>query len=207
MRILIAEDDPVSRHLLTSKLRRWGHEVVVTCDGAAAWKAFQTRDAPRLAILDWVMPGLDGPEVCRRVRAQPEGETAYLMLLTANAAKPDVVAGLQSGANDYLTKPFDLEELQARLNTGIRIVELQQSLGERIRELGEALSRLQQLHGLLPICCYCKKIRDDHNYWQQVESYLSAHSLAQFSHCICPQCLETVVRPELNDLALALPSS
>jgi DNA-binding response OmpR family regulator len=200
MRILIAEDDPASRLTLEANLRRWGHEVVSTCDGVAAWEAMQTGAAPRLAILDWMMPGLDGPDVCRRIRSQPSTELIYLILLTARTAKTDIVLGLESGANDYVTKPFDRDELRARLNTGIRLVELQQSLAERVRDLREALARVNHLQGLLPICCYCKKIRDDHNYWQQVESYIAAHSLAQFSHAICPDCLEAVVKPELERL-------
>jgi CheY-like chemotaxis protein len=198
MKILIAEDDRVSRRALEANLLRWGHEVVVACDGAEAWRVLQAEGAPPLAILDWMMPEMDGPEVCRRVRGRPGAELVYLILLTAKAGKTDIVAGLESGANDYITKPFDRDELRARLNTGIRVVELQQALAARVAEVGQALSRVQQLQGLLPICCYCKRIRDDHNYWQQVEAYISAHSQAQFSHAICPQCLEAVVKPELE---------
>jgi DNA-binding response OmpR family regulator len=200
MRILIAEADPASRLSLEANLRRWGHEVVTTCDGVAALEVMQTGTAPQLAILDWMMPGLDGPEVCRRIRSQTSADLVYLILLTARTAKADIVLGLESGANDYVTKPFDRDELRARLNTGIRMVELQQSLAQRVRELAAALARVNHLQGLLPICCYCKKIRDDHNYWQQVELYIAAHSLAQFSHAICPECLEAVVKPELESL-------
>jgi CheY-like chemotaxis protein len=198
MRILIAEDEPVSRRSLEAILSRWQHEVVVVADGAAAWQVLQQPDTPRLAILDWMMPELNGPEICRCVRNLPDAEMIYLILLTARAGKQDVITGLDSGANDFISKPFDHDELRARLNAGIRIVELQQSLAERVRELGEALSRVKQLHGLLPICCYCKMIRDDQNYWQQVESYIAGHSQAQFSHSVCPTCLEAIVKPELE---------
>jgi DNA-binding response OmpR family regulator len=198
MRILIAENDLVSRQTLEANLLGWGHEVVVVTDGNAAWQALQTGAPPRLAILDWMMPGMDGPELCRRARTLPGAEGAYLILLTARDSKPDIVVGLRSGANDYIIKPFDRDELQARLNTGIRIIELQQSLAERVRDLEAALARVTQLQGLLPICCYCKKIRDDQNYWQQIETYITAHSQAQFSHSICPGCLEAVVKPELE---------
>src|SRR5439155_4831059 len=104
-----------------------------------------------------------------------------------------IVTGLQAGADDYITKPFDRGELQARLQVGRRIVELQKGLADRVRELEAALSRVRQLQGLLPICAWCKKIRDDQNYWHQVETYIGSHSDARFSHGICPDCLKTVM--------------
>jgi phosphoserine phosphatase RsbU/P len=200
VKILIAEDDMVSRRLLETTLVKWGYEVVVTCDGSAAWEIFQRTDAPPLAILDWMMPGLDGTEVCRRIRHTATTTPPYLILLTAKGRREDIVTGLRSGADDYVMKPFDREELRARLQVGIRIVELQHSLADRVNALEEALARVKQLQGLLPICSYCKKIRDDQNYWQQVESYISEHSEAQFSHSICPDCYERLVKPELDQL-------
>jgi DNA-binding response OmpR family regulator len=111
-----------------------------------------------------------------------------------------VVAGLQAGGDDYVTKPFDREELHARVKVGLRILQLQMNLADRVRELEEALASVKQLQGLLPICSYCKKIRDDQNYWQQVEGYISEHSGAVFSHGICPECYDKFVRPELKKL-------
>jgi phosphoserine phosphatase RsbU/P len=198
MKLLIAEDDPVSRRVLEATLARWGYEVSVAKDGAQALTALEAPDAPRLAILDWMMPGMDGVEVCRRLRKSLDNRPTYIILLTAKGRREDVVEGLQAGANDYVTKPFDQEELRARVQVGMRMVELQGLLGDRVRELEEALSRVKQLSGLLPICSYCKKVRDDQNYWQQVESYVGQHSEAQFSHSICPSCYETIVKPELN---------
>jgi DNA-binding response OmpR family regulator len=200
MRILIAEDDLVSRRMLEATLAKWGHEVIVTTDGDAAWRTLSTAGAPRLAILDWMMPGLDGVEICRRVR-QAGGTPPYLIMLTARGSRTDVVAGLDAGADDYITKPFDRDELRARVQAGTRILELQEELAGRVRELEEAMSRVKLLQGLLPICAYCKRVRNDENYWQQVESYVSDHSEARFSHGICPSCYESVVRPELSKLA------
>jgi sigma-B regulation protein RsbU (phosphoserine phosphatase) len=198
VRILIAEDDAVSRRLLEASLPRWGYEVVTTGDGQAAWEALQRPDAPRLALLDWMMPHLPGPEVCRRVRAVATAERPYLILLTGRGEKADVVAGLDSGADDYLTKPFDREELRARLQAGRRLIELQRSLAERVRELEQALVQVRHLQRLLPICCYCKRIRGDGDYWQQVEAYLAAHAEVRFSHSICPDCWARTVAPDLE---------
>lgn len=201
MRILIAEDDPVSRRLLEATLRRWGHEVVITCDGAVAWRELQQAEAPKLVILDWMMPEVDGAELCRRIRATPNGASFYLLLLTAKGEKTDIVTGLEAGADDYLVKPFDREELRVRLRSGVRVLELQDALRERVRELERAISQVKTLQGILPICSYCKKIRDDANYWLQVESYVSKHTEVQFSHGICPGCWESVVKPELETLS------
>jgi DNA-binding response OmpR family regulator len=176
--------------------------VVVTRDGVEAWNVLQEEDAPLLAILDWMMPGLDGLEVCRKVRGRQSSTPPYLLILTAKGQRKDIVNGLQAGANDYVTKPFSREELQARVQVGIRVVELQQSLADRVRALEDALARVKLLHGLLPICSYCKKIRNDQNYWQQVEIYIAEHSEAQFSHSICPECYRVRVRPQLEQLRL-----
>ena len=200
MKVLIAEDDTISRRLLEATLMRWGYEVVVASDGVEAWEALQGDDAPLLAILDWMMPGMDGLELCRRIRKMPSSTPPYLMLLTAKGRREDLVTGLEAGANDYVAKPFNREELRARVQVGVRMVELQQSLADRVKALEEALARVKQLQGLLPICSYCKKIRDDQNYWQQVESYIAEHSQAQFSHSICPDCYERLVKPELDQL-------
>jgi two-component system, cell cycle response regulator len=128
MRILIADDSLVSRHLLEATLRNWGYDVVVACDGTEAWKILQRNDAPNVAILDWMMPGLAGPEVCRMVRQKAIEPYTYILLLTSRSLKEDVVAGMDSGADDYLTKPFDQQELKVRLRAATRIVDLQAQL-------------------------------------------------------------------------------
>ena len=203
MRVLIAEDDPVSRLLLETHLRKWGHEPVTTTDGSAAWEAMQRDDAPALAILDWMMPGLDGVEVSRRARERTGARPLYIILLTARSQREDTVLGLAAGADDYVTKPFDAGELQARVAVGVRVVELQTELATRITDLETALARVDHLHGILPICSYCKKIRNDSDSWQQMEAYVSAHSAVRFSHGICPDCVKTVMRPQLDELRRA----
>jgi phosphoserine phosphatase RsbU/P len=202
MKILVAEDQTVSRHVLTANLRKWGFDVTAVEDGTRAWEALQQEEAPQLAILDWLMPGMDGIEICRLIRQRPEGPPNYLILLTARRGQEDKIQGLQSGADDYITKPFNREELRARVQVGIRVLELQGALAQRVRELEDALSNVKTLQGLLPICSYCKKIRNDRNYWQQVEGYICDHSEAQFSHGICPECYTQFVQPELDRLHL-----
>jgi phosphoserine phosphatase RsbU/P len=204
MKILIAEDDLVSRRLLEATLTRWGYETVVACDGPQAWQLLRQPEAPRLAILDWMMPGLDGVEVCRRVRGLSQEQPTYLILLTARDATIDVVTGLYAGANDYITKPFQRDELRARVDVGVRVVRLQEALAARVRELAEALANVKQLRQLLPICSYCKKIRDDQNYWQQLDTYLSEHAAARFTHGICPGCWEEVVKPQVQQRGQAV---
>jgi CheY-like chemotaxis protein len=197
-RVLVAEDDPVSRRLLESTLRRWGYELTVTEDGEEAWRLLRAADAALLAVLDWMMPGLDGVEICRRVRSLGSPTPPYVILLTAKTRRQDVVEGLEAGADDFIGKPFDRDELRARLAVGARVLALQRRLADRVRELEAAMGRVKQLQGLLPMCAYCKKIRDDRNYWQQVEEYVSAHSDAQFSHGICPDCYDRVLGPEIR---------
>ncbi len=124
MRVLIAEDERITRRVLESTLTRWGYEVSAVCDGDEAWEALQKPDAPNLVVLDWMMPGPDGPTLCRWFRAEPRKQFTYIILLTAREGHEDVVAGLESGADDYVTKPFDRDELRARLDVGRRIVEL-----------------------------------------------------------------------------------
>jgi len=197
MKILVAEDDRVSRYILTTSLTKWGYDVIVTLDGEQAWEELQRKDAPAMAILDWMMPGIDGVELTRRVRVLSHPVPTYIMLLTARVDKESIVAGLEAGANDYLTKPVDLNELRARVQVGRQMIELQTQLADRVGQLEQALKDVQSLRGLLPICCYCKKVRDGQDYWQEVEDYLSNHGDITFSHGICPACT-TEMRAEFQ---------
>jgi sigma-B regulation protein RsbU (phosphoserine phosphatase) len=175
MRILIADDDRMSTMMLRGTLEPWGFEVVVVHDGVAAWDCIAGIEPPALAIIDWMMPGIDGIELCRRVRATALRSPVYVILLTARSTRQDLVAGLEAGADDYLSKPFDPDELRARIHVGQRTLQL--------------IANIKRLTGLLPICSYCKRIRTDNDYWEQVESYITDHTDALFSHGICPVCL------------------
>jgi phosphoserine phosphatase RsbU/P len=194
MRILIADDEAMTRTLLAETLTEWKYEVVAAVDGDAAWAVLNQPDPPEVAILDWVMPGRSGPDLCRMVRAKAGGSPTYLILLTFRDGPTDIVAGLRSGANDYLTKPCHEDELAARLNVAAQMIAVQRSLAERVKELENALAQIKQLRGLLPMCAWCKKIRDDQNYWRQVEDYLGRHTDAHFAHSICPECYDRQLR-------------
>jgi DNA-binding response OmpR family regulator len=179
MRILIADDDRMSTTMLSRTLEQWGFEAVVAHNGAAAWDIIVSDTPPALAILDWMMPELDGVELCRRIRATSLRWPVYVILLTARNSRQDLVAGLEAGADDYLTKPFDPDELRARIHVGRRTLAL--------------IANIKRLSGLLPICSYCKRIRSDKDYWEQVESYITEHTDAMFTHGICPSCMVKVM--------------
>jgi len=200
VRVLIADDEATSRHLIQATLRGWGFEVLVAMDGVEALRVLEGSNPPEIALLDWMMPGVDGLEVCRHMRAAIPNAPTYIILVTARGGLANVVQGLEAGADDYITKPFDPRELRARLHAGARIVQLQQALVDRFHELEDALMRVKQLQGLLPICSYCKKIRNDRNYWEQVDAYVASHSQAQFSHGVCPDCYEMHLKPQLERL-------
>jgi len=202
MNLLVAEDDSASRKLLHTLLSAEKYTVTDVDNGLSALEVLKGAKEPFVALIDWEMPGMEGPEVCRRVRELTDGPPVHLILLTARDSKTDVVQGLRTGANDYIVKPFDRTELLARVTIGAQMVSLQRSLTQNIEELKEALKRVKQLSGLLPICSYCKKIRDDSNYWTQVESYVMHHSEAQFSHSICPTCYESIIKPEMVKMGI-----
>lgn len=198
--ILVAEDDTVTRRMLEVMCASWGFEVTAAADGLTAIEALEREGAPSLALIDWMMPGADGLEVVRRARARRPSQPLYAIMVTARGGRDDVIRGLLAETDDYVAKPFDHRELRARVQVGARVVQLQTALAERVMELEKALSDVKSLHGLLPICSYCKRIRNDGNYWQRVESYISEHSEAEFTHGVCPQCYENIVKPELEQL-------
>ena len=200
MKVLIADDDAVTLRLLETTLKSWGYEVFAATDGAEALRILEDGSRPEIALLDWQMPEREGPEICRIIRARPQTLPVYIILLTSLSGPQNIIQGLKAGADDYITKPFNRDELCARMEVGRRIVELQRNLATRVQQLQDAMARVKQLQGLVPICSYCKKIRNDKNFWQQVDAYVSEHSEAQFSHGICPECYEKIVKPELDAL-------
>jgi DNA-binding response OmpR family regulator len=196
---LIAEDEPISRHALEATVQQWGFVPISVTNGQDALAALTAPEAaPRLAILDWMMPELDGVDVCRAVRDTALPVAPYLLLLTTRSEPGDIIAGLQAGADDYVTKPFDRIELMARLQVGQRVLRLQMQLLERVRELEEGRDRERVLQKLLPLCAYCRRIRDDRDYWQAIERYVASTGI-QFSHGICPDCA-TKLEHELSML-------
>jgi sigma-B regulation protein RsbU (phosphoserine phosphatase) len=198
-RILIAEDHYVSRHLLERNLTNWGFDVKTAENGVEAVDVLESSDPPPIAILDWMMPEMDGLEVCMRIRKQTDIPYVYLLLLTAKSQKEEVAAGLDAGADDYVIKPFDPDELRARIKVGQRVVNLERALARKIHDLEAALLEVNEMRALLPICMYCKSVRDDREYWHQVDEYMHAHAGTEFSHGICPDC----ARKMKNEIAHA----
>jgi phosphoserine phosphatase RsbU/P len=188
MRILIAEDDFVSQTILENLLKKGGHEVVATVDGLEAMEVLGKPYPPRLMILDWMMPRMDGLEVVRRVRTQQKDRPPYIIILTSRSERSDKIAVLQAGADDFLSKPYDPGELYARIGVGRRLIEMQDALANKVEELHRYIEQIKTLRGILPICANCKKIRDDRGYWNQVEAYFQDHTDLEFSHCLCPRC-------------------
>lgn len=188
LRCLVADDDPVVRTLLSRLVHDAGFEVIEARDGLEAWAMLEGPEGPDVALLDWMMPGLEGTEICRRVRASGQDYT-YLILITSRDATSDVVEGLQTGADDYIRKPFAQSELLARLRVGSRIIRLQRALRHKVSELQQANRHVEELQGLLPICMFCKKVRDKAQVWQALELYLSERLGTKLSHALCQDCL------------------
>ena len=192
MKVLIAEDDPVALRVLEATLLKLGHEPVVARDGEQAWTLLSEANL-RLVVSDWLMPRLDGLELCRRIRAQ-EGRYVYFILLTGmSASEENQQLAVEAGVDDFLVKPIKLQELWMRLRVAERILQI--------------TTQVRQLESILPMCSYCRKVRDDKDYWQQIEGYLDTHTGTSVSHGVCPECMEKTVRPQLEKLRLGLPPS
>lgn len=191
MKILAVEDDPVARAILNQALRRLGHEVIEAKDGAEAVRILE-KEPVRLIVSDWMMPELDGLGLCRAVRNRLNADYVYFILLTSREADVDNQReAIEAGVDDFLTKPLDLQEIWMRLRVAERILRY--------------ATEVRQLEAFLPICGYCKKVRDDQNYWQQIESYINERTGTDFSHSVCPDCYQRVVVPELDKLRSIAP--
>ncbi len=185
MKVLVAEDDSVSRLLLASILEKLGYEVLVTENGHDAWLAYE-QEKSSLIITDWMMPALSGLDLCRRIRAHHNSTYTYIILLTALGGRDYYLEGMDAGADDFMTKPFDKEKLASRLRVAQRVLTLK--------------AEVKQLEDLLPICPVCKKIQETEHKWTPVEDYLSKRTDAFFSHSVCPECYTSQVEPQLEQL-------
>lgn len=195
---LIVDDDPVIRSMLSRLLGTWNYNVREATDGSMAWRVFGEANPPRIIILDWEMPGLDGLEVCRRIRASFGTQGFHIILLTSHDASADVVSGLEAGADDYLIKPFKVAELRARLRSGERLLRMEDELARKIQTLEHMLERHRGLQGNIPICSYCKKVRDEKKGWEALEDYLVRRTQLTFTHTVCPVCYDDELRRELR---------
>jgi CheY-like chemotaxis protein len=198
-RILIAEDHDAARTALKSLLEWKGFSVTTVADGKDALKVLTTADAPSIALLDWEMPGMTGIEICKAVRSNPAGRYLYLIVITAREGEEGISEAMAAGADDFIPKPFGVPEVVARIRNGQRMLKLERSLAARITELEHALEVGRQLKRLLPICSYCKSIRDDSDYWQELETYIHDHTGTDFTHGICPACMKKVMLEEFGE--------
>jgi DNA-binding response OmpR family regulator len=185
LKVLVAEDDSTTRSVLASQIKKLGFLVTSAEDGEEAWARF-TKGQPDIVLTDWKMPKSDGLELCRRVRSFDREAYAYVIILTAVDRNAGYLDGMNAGADDFVTKPCDLAELEVRLAVARRILTLQQEV--------------RNLERLLPICPSCKNIRNDKEQWQPVEAYISKVTDAQFSHGVCPDCYKSILEPQIMEV-------
>ena len=185
MDILISEDNAASRHALKRTLEELGHRVFDTATGEDAWEFFQSAPV-RVIVSDWKMPGMSGTELCAKVREYPGRSYVYFILLTAMTGEENYREAMKHGVDDFLPKPLDKTELAIRLEVCSRIVSFR--------------NELNALKQIIPICSYCKSIRQDTEYWESVEEFLLKNLERDISHGICPDCYENVVEPSLHKL-------
>lgn len=184
MKILIAEDDPIGQQIARATIEQLGHEVTVTNDGEEAWNVL-LKQPVHVIVSDWMMPRFDGLELCTKVRARPGTGYVYFILITARSGRADYRKAMETGVDDFLAKPLLGDELLIRLRVAERIIKF--------------MGQVRELKRLLPICSYCKRIRDDKDYWHGIETYIHAQTGADFSHGICPDCREKVMSSEVAE--------
>ena len=184
MKILMAEDEPVASKVLQRALELLGHQVVTASNGLEAWEAFD-REPVRLIVSDWLMPGLDGLGLCKKVRERKKTPYTYFILLTSQETGPENYdLATEAGVDDFLTKPLDRATIRMRLRVAERILKF--------------TTEIRQLKDMIPICAYCRKIRNDDNYWQMVETYINKETGSNFTHGICPECSKALLA-QLNE--------
>jgi len=187
MKILAVDDDPVALTVLEDTLKSLGHEVIVAQDGEAGWMLRQAHEY-RVVVCDWSMPKLDGLGLCKRIRAHPGDYVYFILLTSAEATTAHRDHAMSAGVDDFLSKPVDREDLKIRLHVADRILQY--------------TTHIQQLESLIPICSYCKNVRDDQSYWKRIETYLAEKTGAGCSHSVCPDCYKKYVIPEFEALGI-----
>lgn len=184
MKILVVDDDLISQLVLQRTLEQGGNEVVLARSGSEALSTFQDGSI-NVVISDWRMPEMNGVELCQTIRSIKKLNYTYFILVSSTRLSPEKYAqAVAMGVDDFLLKPLDRDEIPVRLRVAERIIAF--------------TSEIKRLKTLLPICMYCKKIRDDGNYWQQIEGYIREATGSNFSHGICPDCYTKIVEPEIN---------
>ena len=190
LRLLIVDDEPINIHALANLVEN-DYLTQVALNGEDALAILESKRPPDLMLLDWMMPRMDGLEVLHRIRLKQFAHPPYIIMLTTRDGKTDIVTALNAGADDYLTKPYDPTELHARVDVAKRLIIARHALAAKVIELQQALNEIKNLRGIIPICSFCKKVRNDRGYWDRVETYIREHSNAEFSHSVCPSCLRT----------------
>ena len=188
MKILIAEDEYTTRLTVQVVLERWGYKVDGVEEGTEAWEILKQPDGPQIAILDWEMPGINGVELCEKVKMLERDTPVYVIILTARDAQNDILQGFDAGADDYITKPFDEHELRARVRVAERLVSIQEELVISNNELRTVLDHVEMLQSNLPACTICNKIRDFDDTWRTMEEYTEKKDDPRFQYTICPNC-------------------
>jgi DNA-binding response OmpR family regulator len=190
MKIQIVEDDPIAAMLLSASLKALGHEARLADGGLAAWEQFK-QEPTRVIVSDWMMPDLDGLELCRRIRGAGGEYTYFILLSNMSATGENLDQAMAAGVDDFLSKPAKVNELKARLHVAERILNY--------------ATQVRQLEEIIPICGYCRKLRDDRDYWSQVEEYIGRQTGSSFSHGVCPDCYDKVIVPQMKELGVEPP--
>ena len=190
MKVLVADDDPIAVAVIEAALRKRGHECLTVTDGQAAWERWHEQPV-RVVVSDWLMPGLDGLELCRRIRQHPGDYTYFILLSNVSASGGNLEQAAEAGVDDFLNKPVNPQELWLRLRVAERILDF--------------ANKVQQLESFIPICSYCKKVRDDKNYWSQIEAYINSRTGSRFSHGVCPSCYDSVLVPQMKAAGITPP--
>lgn len=188
MRILIAEDEYTTRLMVQVCLENWGYHVESAVDGDAAWKIMNQANPPEIAILDWEMPGITGDELCRKIKRLERDAPIHVILLTARDSRKDISEGFEAGADDYITKPFNDDELRARIRVAERIVTIQSSLNSSLQELKAALDMVDAFQDQVAVCTQCGKIHAHDGTWKDIAGLMTYPVDPRFYEQSCPEC-------------------